>query len=43
LQQLNRTTEQFINDQRQNSDDESGPESWETLSSETLSWETLSW
>lgn len=26
LQQLNRTTEQFINDQRQNSD-ESGPES----------------
>jgi hypothetical protein len=27
LQQLNRTTEQFINDQRQNSDDESGPES----------------
>lgn len=27
LQQLNRTTEEFINDQRQNSDGESGPKS----------------
>ena len=27
LQKLNQTTEQFINDQRQNSDDESDPES----------------
>lgn len=27
LQQLNRTTEEFINDQRQNSDDESAPRS----------------
>ncbi|MEM9264416.1 MAG: hypothetical protein AAGA46_02725 [Cyanobacteria bacterium P01_F01_bin.13] len=27
LQQLNHTTEKFINDQRQNSDDESDPES----------------
>lgn len=27
LQQLNRTTEEFISDQRQNSDDESGSES----------------
>ena len=27
LQKLNRTTDEFIRDQRQNSDDESGPES----------------
>ncbi|MEL7508908.1 MAG: hypothetical protein AAFN42_16375 [Cyanobacteria bacterium J06554_1] len=27
LQQLNRTTEEFISDQRQNSDDKSDPES----------------